>query len=134
MFPVREPKIIAYTVGTHDNPRLVCASHNPTTTLGAFEQDDLEPGERCTECGTMLGPDPRMNDQVDENRHGAHIGRPGAIMFGDGAHQAMVEMLQVAAEGRWLVSVLQEGQDPDAADAALVMVNAVDAEGLHGWP
>ena len=133
MYPVREPKIIAYTVGTYDDPRLVCASHNPTAFLGAAEQDDLEPGERCAECGVMLGADPRMNDQVEENRHGAHVGGRGAIMFGDGAHQAMIEMLPVAAEGHWLVSVLQQGQDPDAADAALVMVDAVDAEGLRGW-
>jgi len=133
MLPAREPKIIAYTVGTCDDPRLVCASHNPPTTLGAFEQDDLEPGERCTECGIMLGTELRMNNQLDENRHGARVGGTGAIMFGDGAHQTMIEMLQVAAEGHWLVSVLQEGQDPDAADAALVVVDAVDAEGLRGW-
>lgn len=130
--PAREPKIIAYTIGSYAYPRLVCASHNPTEFLGAFEQGELEPGERCAECGNMLGEDPRMNDQVDENRHGAHVGGRGAIMFGDGAHQAMIEMLQVAAKGRWLVSVLLEGQDPDAADAALVMVDAVNAEGLRG--
>jgi hypothetical protein len=133
MFPVREPKIIAYTVGTYDDPRLVCASHNPTAFLGAFEQGDLEPGERCAECGIMLGADPALDDQVEENRHGARVGGHGAIIFGDGAHRAMIGMLQVAAEGHWLVSVLQEGQEADGIDAALVMVDAVDAEGLRGW-
>jgi hypothetical protein len=133
MFPVREPKIIAYTVGTYDGPHLVCASHSPAKFLGAFEQDDLEPGERCAECGSVLGADPAPDDQVDKKRHGAHVGGRSAIMFGDGAHRAMIEMLQVVAEGYWLLSVLREGQDPDAADAALVMVDAVDAEGLRGW-
>ena len=46
---------IAVTTGTLDDPRLVCVVHRPAVILGEFTRDDLEPGERCRECGATLG-------------------------------------------------------------------------------
>lgn len=58
--------IIAVTIGTFEDPKLVCVSHVVSglsvdlsyMILGQFEMDDLEPGEACDVygCGLPLGP------------------------------------------------------------------------------
>lgn len=55
------------------------------------------------------------------------------ITFGDGAHSAMIEMLQDAAGAQWLVEPLREGQQPDRPDSTIVKLNIVDKTGMHGW-
>jgi hypothetical protein len=47
--------IVAVTTGTTDSPRLVCLGHFPDPVLGEFERDELEPDEKCHECGATLG-------------------------------------------------------------------------------
>ena len=54
------------------------------------------------------------------------------ISFGDGAHETQIGMLRRAAEGRWTVEPLREGQEPDRPDSLLLRLERVDADGMHG--
>ncbi len=60
----------------------------------------------------------------------AQTGPAGGISFGDGAHDAMVRMLQEAADGGWTVEPLRAGEEPGGGTT--IRLTAVNTYGLGG--
>ncbi|MET0711061.1 MAG: hypothetical protein ABWZ30_00955 [Jiangellaceae bacterium] len=52
------------------------------------------------------------------------------ITFGDGAHGSMVDILENAARGNWVVELLDDGQNP--GEGQLIQLTGVTGEALIG--